>query len=314
MLVFVEFVQRCLDRAAVPSDSDMKGSSDRPNLWRLATVHRVEELKTVAKLVPIWAATILQVASHSHIGSFTIVQARTMDRHLSPSFEIPPATMSIFSTLTVISVLPLYERLFVPLARRLTGHPAGITCLQRMGIGFGISILASIVSGLVEIKRKTAAADHGLLDSPTAIIPISAFWLVPQYFLQGLAEVFAAVGHIEFLYDQSPESMRSTAAALYWIAIAIGSYVSTLMVTLVHRYTGERRNWLPDRNLNRGRLEDYYWLVSGVQVLNLVYYVICAWFYKYKCIQELTEQNLGDVESVDALLGDDDREVEMVRK
>ena len=311
MVMFVNFIGRCLDRAAIASDSDMKGSSGGPNLWRLATVHRVEEVKTVARLVPIWAATILQVASHSHISSFTIQQARTMNRHLSPSFEIPPATMSIFSTLTVILVLPLYERLFVPLARRLTHNPAGITCLQRMGIGFGISIIASVVSGLVEIKRKMVATRYNLLDSPTAIIPISAFWLVPQHFLQGLSEVFAAVGHIEFLYDQSPDSMRSTAAALYWIAIAIGSYMSTLMVTLVHRYTRERRNWLPDRNLNRGRLEDYYWLVSGVQVVNLMYYVVCASYYKYKSLEELTEKNDGDV---DALLADDNREIEMVKK
>ncbi|KAL1554723.1 hypothetical protein AAHA92_15252 [Salvia divinorum] len=288
---------KCLDRAAIPLiDSDMKGSSGRPNLWRLATVHRVEELKTVARLVPIWAATILQVASHSHINNFTIQQARTMDRHILPSFKIPPATMLIFSTLTIILVLPVYERVFVPLARRATGHPAGITCLQRMGIGLGMGILSSIVSGVVEIKRKNVATEHSLLDRPTAIIPISAFWLVPQYCLHGLAEVFSSVGHIEFLYDQSPESMRSTAAALYWIAIAIGNYVSTLMVTLVHRYSGERGNWLPDRNLNRGRLECYHWLVSGVQAVNLVYYVVCACFYNCKSVQELTDQNDGDVE------------------
>ncbi|KAH6772212.1 Major facilitator superfamily protein [Perilla frutescens var. frutescens] len=304
---------KCLDRAAISLETDMKGSSGQPNLWRLATVHRVEELKTVARLLPIWAAAILQAACHSHISSFTIQQARTMDRHLSPSFEIPPATMSVFSTLTVVLVLPLYERLFVPMARRLTRNPAGITCLQRMGIGFGISILVSMVSALVEIKRKAVATDHKLVDRPTAIIPLSAFWLVPQYFLHGLVEVFAAVGHIEFLYDQSPESMRSTAAALYWIAIAIGNYVSTLIVTLVHKYSGERRNWLPDRNLNRGRLEDYYWLISGIQAVNLVYYVICAHFYKYKSLQEFTQEDEGDVEFADyrnALLVLDDRDIE----
>lgn len=58
------------------------------------------------------------------------------------------------------------------------------------------------------------------------------------------------------------------------------------MVYLVHKYTGEEHNWLPDRNLNRGRLEYYYWLVSGIQVINLVYYVICAWFYTYKPLEE----------------------------
>lgn len=99
-----------------------------------------------------------------------------------------------------------------------------------------------------------------------------------------------SVGHLEFLYDQSPESMRSTAAALFWIAISIGNYVGTLLVTLVHKYSGDgQHNWLPDRNLNRGKLENYYFLVSGIQVVNLVYYVICAWFYSYKPLEEVSE-------------------------
>ncbi|KAL3819670.1 hypothetical protein ACJIZ3_005575 [Penstemon smallii] len=299
------------DRAAIVSDSDMT-EPNKPNLWKLATVHRVEELKSIIRMLPIWAAAILLVASRSHLSSFTIQQARTMNRHLSPSFQIPPASMSIFGTLTLLTTLPLYERLFVPFARKFTKNPVGITCLQRMGIGFAINIISTITSGLIEIKRKSA---HNLLDQPKAVIPITVFWLVPQYCLHGLAEVFMSVGHLEFLYDQSPESMRSTAVALYWIAIAMGNYTSTLMVTLVHKYTGHSGNWLPDRNLNRGRLENYYWLVSVVQVVNLIYYVVCAWLYKYKPIEEIIERSNEDVESADnrKQLIVDDKEVEMMR-
>ncbi|KAE8725907.1 hypothetical protein F3Y22_tig00008013pilonHSYRG00197 [Hibiscus syriacus] len=149
---------------------------------------------------------------------FVIQQARTMDRHLSPSFEIPPASLSVFSILTMLSGLVLYERIFVPLARRFTGHPSGVTCLQRMGIGFVINIVATIISSLVETKRKSVAAHHNLLDDPRAIVPISVFW-----------------------------------------------------------------------NLNRGKL-DYYWLVSGIQVLNLIYYIFVAYFYTYKPLEEVKEE------------------------
>ena len=76
------------------------------------------------------------------------------------------------------------------------------------------------------------AADHNLLDDPKATIPISIFWLVSQFCLHGLAEVFMSVGNTEFLYDQPPESMRSTAAALYWIAVSMGDFVGTLIVIL----------------------------------------------------------------------------------
>lgn len=244
-------------------------------------------------MLPIWAAGILLVTASSHLHSFVVQQARSMDRHLSHSFEIPPASMSIFSILTMLTGLALYERLFVPFVRRFTGNPSGITCLQRMGIGFFINIIATIVSALIEMKRKEAAAHHNLLDDPKAAIPISVFWLLPQYCLHGIAEVFMSVGHLEFLYDQSPESMRSTAAALYWIAISMGNYIGTLLVSLVHKYTGQENNWLPDRNLNRGKLDNYYWLVTVIQVINLVYYVICAWFYTYKPLEEAKEEDTG---------------------
>jgi hypothetical protein len=70
----------------------------------------------------------------------------------------------------------------------------------------------------------------------------------------------------------------------------MGNYAGTLMVSLVHKYSaGIKSNWLPDRNLNRGRLEYYYLLVSGVQVINLFYYVVCAWFYTYKPLEEDTQ-------------------------
>ncbi|TKY62743.1 NRT1/ PTR FAMILY 3.1 [Spatholobus suberectus] len=280
-----------LDKAAIVTEEEARDPCTTPNLWKLATVHRVEELKSIIRMLPIWASGILLITSSSHLHSFVIQQARTMDRHLSHSFQISPASMSIFSVLTMISGVVIYERLFVPFARRFTGNPSGITCLQRMGVGFVINIIATVVAALLEMKRKSVAAKYHLLDDPKATIPISVFWLVPQYCLHGMAETFMSVGHLEFLFEQSPESMRSSATALYCITSAIGNYIGTLLVSLVHKYTGKERNWLPDRNLNRGRLDYYYFLVSGIQVINLIYYLICAWFYTYKPVEEIIERN-----------------------
>ncbi|KAG5242505.1 nitrite transporter family protein [Salix suchowensis] len=269
------------DRAAIVTDEDAEDLKS-PNLWRIATVHRIEELKCIVRILPIWSAGILLVTASSHLHSFVIQQARSMDRHLSPSFEIPPASLSIFSILTMLTGLVLYERLFVPFARRFTGNPSGITCLQRMGVGLFISIIATIVSALVEVKRKQVAALHNLLDSPGAVIPISVFLLLPQYILHGIAEVFMS----------SPETMRSTAAALNSLEVSMGNYIGTLVVSLVHKYTGRKNNWLPDRNLNRGKLDCYYWLITGMQVINLVYYVVCAWFYTYKPLEEVKDEDV----------------------
>ncbi|XP_021745833.1 protein NRT1/ PTR FAMILY 3.1-like [Chenopodium quinoa] len=279
-----------LDKAAIVTEGEAKDSKP-PNLWRLSTVHRVEELKSIIRVLPIWAAGILLVTASSHQGSFVLTQARTMDRHLSSSFQIPPASLSIFSIGTMLIGLVVYERLFVPFVRKFTGNPVGISCLQRMGIGYVINIVATLVASLVEKKRKSVATHYHLLDSPMAIVPISVFWLVPQYCLHGLAEVFMNVGHLEFLYDQAPESMRSTAVALYCLTTSVGNYLGTMVVSMVHSYTGKEHNWLPDRNINKGRLEYYFLLVSGIQVINLIYYVICASLYTYKPLEQVKDSD-----------------------
>lgn len=75
----------------------------------------------------------------------------------------------------------------------------------------------------------------------------------------------------------------------------------TLMVSLIHEYTGKGggKNWIPNRNLNNGRLEYYYLFVSGLQLANLIYYMICTKFYTYKALEEASE---GGMEAGDAEL------------
>ncbi|TVU36634.1 hypothetical protein EJB05_18575, partial [Eragrostis curvula] len=249
--------------------------SGHPNLWRLSTVHRVEELKSLVRLLPIWSAGIMLAAAGSHNYTFAVMQARTLDRHVAGRLNIPPATISIFSTTSTLITLALYDRAFVPLARRVTGLQSGVTYFQRIGIGLAIAIVSLATTALVETKRRAAAAEHGLLDKPSAIVPLSVFWMVPQFAVRG---VFSLVGNMEFLYDQAPESMRSSAAALFWLAASLGNYTGTVLVTAVQRATRRRADWLQD-NINRGSLDNYYWLVTCIMVLNFGYYLLYFRFY-----------------------------------
>ncbi|CAL0318099.1 unnamed protein product [Lupinus luteus] len=273
-----------LDKAAILTEED---NNKKPNLWRLSTVHRVEELKSIIRMGPIWASGILLITAYSQQGTFSLQQAKTMDRHLTKSFQIPAGSMYVFTILTMLATIAFYDRVFIRIARRFTGLDRGISFLHRMGIGFVISTLATLVAGFIEMKRKNAAKAHGLMEYSSATIPISVFWLVPQYSLHGMAEAFMSIGHMEFFYDQAPESMRSTAMALFWTSISIGNYVSTLLVTLVHKFTSgpNGSNWLPDKNINKGKLEYFYWLITLLQFINLIYYSLCAKFYTYKPVQ-----------------------------
>ncbi|KAL5225391.1 hypothetical protein ABZP36_012030 [Zizania latifolia] len=296
------------DRAAIVTDGDLKTdatndgkppSSPAPYPWRLSTVHRVEELKSVLRMGPIWAAGILVITATSQQHTFSLQQASTMDRRLAPrlsSFQIPAGSMTVFTMLAMLATLLAYDRVLVPLARRATGLDRGISYLHRMGIGFAVSVAATLVAGFVERHRRDAAAAAGTTDAGTA--PLSAYWLVPQYALHGVAEAFNSVGHLEFMYDQAPESMRSTATALFWLSISLGSYVSTMLISAVHRWSAgaDGSNWLPD-NINRGKLDYFYWVVTLLQVFNLVYYVICAKCYTFKPVQ-LHQEDDDDAKSL----------------
>jgi dipeptide/tripeptide permease len=259
--------------------------SGEPKLWRLSTVHRVEEIKSIVRMLPIWAAGILMVTASSHNSSFAIQQARTMDRDITPSFKMPPASMLIFNNLAMLLTLAFYDRVLVRVLRRFTGRPNGITHLQRTGVGMTIAMLGNVAAAAVEKRRRSVAATSGMLDAPKgATLPISVFWLVPQYAIHGVANAFMDVGRMEFLYDQAPESMRSTAAALYWLTISAGSYLGTLLVTIVHEKTRGSGQWLQD-NLNRGKLDNYYWLVVGLEGLNLIYFFVCVKYYTFKPLE-----------------------------
>ncbi|KAK6157661.1 hypothetical protein DH2020_011909 [Rehmannia glutinosa] len=273
-----------LDKAAIVTEDD---NPKTPNPWNLSTVHRVEELKSLIRMGPIWAAGILIITAAAQQNTFSIQQAKTMNRHLTKNFQIPPASMSVFTQTSMLVTIVFYDRVFVPIIRKFTGLERGISFLTRMGIGFGISLLATFSAGFIEVRRKNAALAHSLIDQPHAIIPISVFWLMPQYCLHGIAEAFMSIGHLEFFYDQAPESMRSTAPALFWLSISAGSYTSTLLVTLVHKFSAGANgsNWLPDNNLNRGKLEYLYWFITLLQFFNLIYYIFCAKFYTFKPIQ-----------------------------
>ncbi|KAG0452310.1 hypothetical protein HPP92_024974 [Vanilla planifolia] len=181
-----------------------------------------------------------------------------MDRHLFGSFQIPTATLNIFSVLPMLLTIVIYDRVLVPLAHRLTGLNSCITYFQRMGLGLAYFLFSNISVFVVEYPPSCI---HGC--RPGAIVPMSIFWLVPQYAVHDIFEAFYNVGHMEFVYEQSPESMRSTAAALYWLFVAMGNYGGTLLVTMVSNFTknSKQGNW-SQNDINKGRV-DWRHLVTG---------------------------------------------------
>ncbi|XAR71981.1 hypothetical protein NMG60_11018458, partial [Bertholletia excelsa] len=274
---------RFLDKAAI-----IEGNKElttiggkQPNAWRLATVTKVEETKLVINIIPIWLTSLTFGIFVAQGNTFFIEQSSTMDREIINHFKIPPASMVTISALGWITLLTVYEKALVPALRQATGNERGLEILQRIGIGMSFSILSTGLAAQVEKMRlaevKTGEVQH-----------MSVLWLAPQFIISGIGDGFTLVGLQEFFYDQVPDSMRSLGMALYLSVIGLGSFLSSLLITIVDHVTeNEGTSWI-DKDLNRSRLDKFYWLLTVVYVVNLCIYVMVARKYKYKSVRSLS--------------------------
>lgn len=271
---------RFLDKAAI-KDPQKESGITLANKWRLSTLTDVAEVKMVIRMLPIWATTIMFWTVYAQMTTFSVSQATTMDRHIGKSFQIPPASLTVFFVGSILLTVPIYDRIIVPITRKLLKNPQGLTPLQRIGIGLVLSTFAMAAAALTELKRLRAAKSHGLTNNPSAEIPLSVFWLVPQFFLVGSGEAFTYIGQLDFFLRECPKGMKTMSTGLFLSTLSLGFFVSSMLVSIVHMVTGDKKPWLAD-NLNQGKLYDFYWLLAVLSVLNFGVYLFCARWYVYK--------------------------------
>ncbi|KAJ4751351.1 Protein NRT1/ PTR FAMILY 5.1 [Rhynchospora pubera] len=263
-----------LDKAAIVAPSDFS-CSGALSPWRLCTMLQVEELKSILRLLPVWATFILFASVSSQESSVFLEQGMVMDRHFG-SLNIPAASLSSFNVLAVVVFAPIYDKIIVPVACRITKTEGGMSHLQRAGIGLLFSILAMLSATIVETKRLQIASDESLTHQNVAV-PMSVFWQIPRYVLVGIGEVFNQIGMLDFFYDQAPDSMRSLCLALSLLTVSLGSYVTSVVLAVVNGVT----RWIPE-NLNEGHLDRFFLLFAGLSLFNLVVFAYCASRYRYK--------------------------------
>lgn len=218
----------------------------------------------------------------AQVNTFFTKQSSTIDRKFL-SFVAPSASLQVIVSLAAILTVPIYDWVIVPITRRIKGTPSGLTMLQRIGVGMFLSVISMVVAALVESRRLRIARELELMDLPHATIPMSVLWMLPQYLLCGVSEVFTMVGLQEFFYDQMPEELRSIGAAAYLSAFGIGSFLSSGIISILERIN---TGWLVD-NLNHGHLDYYYWILAGLGTLWFGLYLCVAKLFRYKQIDEI---------------------------
>ncbi|THG21031.1 hypothetical protein TEA_020516 [Camellia sinensis var. sinensis] len=137
--------------------------------------------------------------------TFLVSQATTMDRHIGKSFQIPATSLTVFFVSSILLTVPIYDRIIIPIVKKVQKKPQGLIPLQCIGVGLVLSILAIVVAVLTEIKRLHLAQLHGLTNDPIAVVPLSVFWLVPQFFLVGSNKAFTYIEQLYFFLREYPK-------------------------------------------------------------------------------------------------------------
>ena len=146
-----------------------------------------------------------------------------MDRRIG-SITIPAASLSVFDTLTIILLIPLYDRIIVPLMERFWRRP---TVLEKIGWGYVLAVGAMGISSLVEYERLKRFHRGDFLAGETAgagvgskVVDMSVWWQSFQYVTIGLSEVLASIGQLEFFYDQVRSFYSAAGNSLYYMGHA----------------------------------------------------------------------------------------------
>ncbi|KAI9115305.1 hypothetical protein K1719_013624 [Acacia pycnantha] len=170
-------------------------------------------------------------------------------------FEIPSASLlSVAVRVFNIIALLIYDWVFVPFARKYTGHPSGITVLQRIGFGLFLSYFVFGVSD--------AFAVAGL----------------QQLFYDEVAETMRSLGAAAYISLQG------------FGTLAISNVVISVVEDVSSR-AGEK--WLAGSNLNRAHLDSFYWVLAALCAVNLCIYLLAAKYFVYKQVHVVVDPSVN---------------------
>ncbi|CAN1793154.1 Protein NRT1/ PTR FAMILY 1.2 [Linum perenne] len=238
-----------------------KGEEPKNPTTSLASVREVEEFKTLFSAIPIWTTTIILTVATTP-GALPNYQAQEMDRHIG-HMSLSPASYALFSVGAMTAWMIFYTHALVPVIARFASNrlPNGIPPRFRMAMGIFMSCLGNVVMGFVEKRRRV---------SPMGTM--SGSWLIPQLAMLGIGEALYMMGMLDFFNSRFPESMKSLGNALLSLGQCIGMLTAAFLLGQLRRHT----LWVQE-DINNGHLENYYWFVAGLSLLNFCYFLICSW-------------------------------------
>ncbi|XP_075637384.1 protein NRT1/ PTR FAMILY 5.5-like [Castanea sativa] len=269
---------RCLDKAAIEVQTQNQEQIEQSR-WKLCTREEVEETKMVIHMIPMWMTFIMCGVVISIGNTYFLEQATDMNRKVG-KLKVPLPILKFFYDLVKehFKKGDRFKKLYVQVTKKVI--PERYVPPFGMVVAMLFSILCCITAAEVETRRLDVIRRHGFLDKPNEKIPMSMFWLLPQFLLLGAVDGMSNFSIDQFFTTQAPTSMTRYLKLFSYGVIGAGTVGSVLSVYVVSKVSerGGSQSWFQD-TLNKSRLDNYYWTLTVLSSVNLILYVLVAWWY-----------------------------------
>lgn len=271
------------------TDSSSSYQREQGGLHLFTTIFTKIEIKTILFAVPMCITFILLGVVSSIGNTFFIEQAVDMNHYVG-SLWVP------------ILILPGIQG-----SVRKNWGVAGECCAKVPKFGIAMSMvfatLCCITAAKVETRRLGVVETEGFSDDATSIIPMTMFWLLPQYILLGLSEAFsekciAGFFSEELLPGANEGDEAAKAAKKKYIesfAQAVNGVGIILGVLIVYIVGEIQPTWFQS-TVNKSRLDNYFWTLAALFAATLVLFGLfscCLSVYEFK--RRSTEDVEGNV-------------------
>ncbi|KAF4353348.1 hypothetical protein F8388_015759, partial [Cannabis sativa] len=268
---------KCLDKAAIIVQSESLEQQEK-NKWRLCRVSEVEETKSMICMIPI-CLSFLVVGLVSSLGNtFFIEQANHMNQKVG-KLTVPIPIFLWFYDQSKSYYASSYSQ-FARSLSRISNLNRGFVAQIGIAVSMIFAILCSITAAKVEERRLGVVVSHGLVDKPEETVPMTMFWLLPQYLLLGGLDGILENNITRMLANQLPQTMAPYVTIFASGISGVGILASVLSVYVVGKASskGIKPSWF-QYTLNKSRLDKYYWLLAILCVVNLVFFILMAIWY-----------------------------------
>lgn len=287
---------RCLDKAAIVLPQPTLEQQEQ-HKWKLCRVTEVEATKITIRMIPLWMTFIICGVVSAIGDTYFLEQATTLNPKLG-RIKVP----LIFFLWFYDQSKNLFSKLFVMVGTKIIRHSTSCRrYVPPIGVAVAMvfSILCCIAASKIETRRLRIVKSHGLIDKPDDRVPMTIFWLLPQFALLGALDGIREWSVPYLVSDQAPPSMITYFNYLQLGVFGVGFMGSALSVYVVGKISQKIGgiNWFQS-TLNKSRLDNYYWVLAALSAVNLVIYIIVAYFYRYNdsVLEELEEPEYDETE------------------